>query len=79
MYISKPEIWGDPPYDYATMNESYYLEKFGITDVYGQQVNLKDLHNQMSVKIFAPRRNFEGRNWLTTSKTGWGKYFEISN
>ena len=79
LYISKPEIWGDPPYDYATINESFYLEKFAITDVYGQQVNWYDVYNLMSVKIFALRRNFEGCNWLTASKTGWGKYFERSN
>ena len=41
--------------------------------------NLKDVHNRTTVKIFAPRMNSKGFNWLTTSKTGWGKYFEISN
>ena len=76
-YISKPEISGSPPYDYATMKD--YPCRFGIADVNGKALWLKDVRNGMSVKIFAPYAHYDGYNWLSTSELGSGEYFEVLN
>ena len=68
---------GSPRYDYPTMKD--YPNRFAITDVFGKELWLKDVRNGMSVKIFAPHAHFPGYNWLSTSKTGSGEYFEILN